>query len=65
MVVSYVDTHVGLEISGFAKTSHAVCERAKELAGNLTVFVSDFFRVTGVQIVDAHILNSRQKLFAG
>jgi len=56
---------VGLEISGFTKTSHAVCKRAKELTGNLTVFVSDFLRVTGVQIVDAHILNSRQELFAG
>lgn len=56
---------MGFEISGFAKTSHAVCERAKELAGNLTVFVSDFLRVTGVQIVDAHIFNSRHKLFAG
>jgi hypothetical protein len=65
MVVSYVYTHVGLKISGFAKTSHAVCKRAKELTGNLTVFVSDFLRVTGVQIVDAHILNSRQELFAG
>jgi len=62
--ISYMDTHVGLEITGFAEFPHAVLERAKELVFCQIPSTPDLFRAEGFQIVNTHIVKCRQELIS-